>query len=144
MLTRSDPVSRNMQLLHDTLRGVFGDPGASLDASRGTNWAPAVDVYEDPERITFKFEIPEVRKEDLTVRVEVGVLTVEGNRKLEFEELQANYHRIERPFGRFARSFSLPNTVAAEKIDAELKEGILRVTLVKKPEAQTRTIEVKG
>jgi HSP20 family protein len=143
MLTHHDPFSRSVELLQDTLRSVLGEPMSSLEASRATGWVPPVDVYEDPERITFKFEIPEVCKQDLSVRIENGVLTVEGTRKLEFEELRANYHRIERPFGRFARSFSLPTTVATEKIDAELKDGILRLTLTKKPEAQSRTIEIK-
>ncbi len=141
LLDRYDPVSRNLALWQDTLRNFFGE--GSLDASRGTSWVPAVDVYEDKERFTFKFDMPEVRKEDVSVRVENNILTVEGSRKLEFETKKENYHRVERTHGRFARSFSLPSTLETEKIDAEMKNGVLRVTLNKKPEAQPRTITIR-
>jgi HSP20 family protein len=143
MLERYDPLARNLQLMQDIMRNVFGDARMGLDASRGTTWLPAVDVYEDHERLIFKFDLPEVRREDLSVRLENGVLTVEGKRGLEFEDRRDNYHRVERVFGSFARSFSVPNTVATDKIDAELKNGVLRVTLVKKPEAQPRSIEIR-
>jgi HSP20 family protein len=139
-LERYDPF-RN--LIHDTLRSFFDEAGR-IDASRGTSWVPPVDVYEDKERLVFKFDLPDVRREDLNVRVENGVLTVEGKRKLEFSEKRDNYHRIERVHGAFARSFSVPSSVSQEKVDAELKNGVLRVTLEKRPEALPRTIEIKG
>jgi HSP20 family protein len=143
MLTRNDPFTTLSRLQSDLARafddGVFG---RAIDAPRAA-WAPAVDVYEDEARILFKFELPEVRKEDLSVRVDRGVLTVEGARKLENEERKAGYHRVERSFGKFARSFALPDSVTGENIDAELKDGVLRVALAKKREAQARTIDVK-
>jgi HSP20 family protein len=144
MLEKYDPF-RNLQLLSDALSRAFEDfPFGSLEASRATTWAPRVDVWEDSERILFKFDVPDVRKEDLTVRVENGVLTVEGQRKLEYEEKRNNYHRIERSYGKFARSFSLPDTVSHDKVDAELKDGVLRITLLKRAEMKPRTIEVKA
>ena len=143
MLTRNDPFTTLSRIQSDLAR-AFDDGffGRSLDAPRGA-WAPAVDVYEDEARILFKFEVPEVRKEDLSVRVDRGVLTVEGTRKLEHDEKKAGYHRVERAFGKFARSFALPDSVAGENVDAELKDGVLRVSLAKRREAQARTIDVK-
>jgi HSP20 family protein len=142
MLERIDPF-RNLQFVHDALSRVFDDQAYRLDATRGTSWVPAVDVYEDVERLAFRFDVPGVKKEDLHVRVENGVLTVEGKRAFESEKTRENYHRIERSFGQFARSFSLPSTVSSERVDAELRDGVLNVTLTKKPEAQRRTIDIK-
>lgn len=143
MANRTDPFTALSRLQTDLARafddGFFGRP---LDAARAS-WSPAVDVFEDGERLLFKFELPEVKREDLTVRLDKGVLTVEGQRKLEREDAKQGYHRVERAFGRFARSFALPDTVATDTIDAELKDGVLRVSLPKKREAQPRTVDVK-
>src|ERR1043166_8943270 len=133
---RYDPFHA-LQRFQDTLARAFeGGNAASLDATRGTSWAPAVDVYEDPERLVFRFDVPGVLKEDLNVRFENQVLTVEGSRQLAFENKKNNYHRVERTFGKFARSFSLPSTVAGDNVQAELKDGVLSLTLPKRPEAQ--------
>jgi HSP20 family protein len=121
----------------------FFDEALGLDATRGTAWCPAVDIYEDGEKVVYRFDVPEVRREELAVRIEDGVLTVEGKRDLEFEKTRENYHRIERCWGSFARSFSLPETVSRDEVEAELKEGVLRLTLMKKPEARTRPIRIK-
>ncbi len=144
-LDRYDPFTA-LQRFSDTLSRAFeeGGLGANLDATRGTSWLPPVDVYEDPERLVFRFDVPGVRKEDLSIRFENNVLTVEGSRKLESENHRQNYHRVERVYGRFARSFSLPSTVSGDKITAELKDGILSLSLPKRPEAQPRTIEIKS
>jgi HSP20 family protein len=145
MLDRYDPFAA-LQRFQDQVIRAFEETGLTsrLDASRATAWTPPVDVYEDEERLTFRFDVPDVPKENISVRVENGVLTVEGHRKLEFEDRRNNYHRVERAFGRFARSFSLPSTVSAERVDAELRDGVLRLTLPKKPEAQPRSIEIKS
>jgi HSP20 family protein len=145
MLDRYDPFA-TLQRFSDTFNRALEQSGLGgrLDASRGTAWAPPVDVYEDAERLSFKFDVPDVKKEDLNVRFENGVLTVEGSRKLEFENRAQNYHRVERVHGKFARSFSLPSTVSPERIHAELRDGVLSLTLPKRPEAQPRSIEIKS
>ena len=144
MLTRNDPFTALSRLQNDLARafddGVVGRP---LDAARAASWLPSVDVFEDDTRLLFKFEVPEVKREDLNVRVDKGVLTVEGHRHLENEEKKQGYHRVERSYGRFARSFALPDTAAGETVEAELKDGVLRVSVGKKREALPRTIDVK-
>lgn len=140
LLDRYDPF-RGIHTMQSALNRLFDETG--LDASRGTSWVPAVDVYEDPERLSFRFDVPGLKKEDLTVRVEHGMLTVEGKRVFENEKQKSNYHRIERSYGTFARSFSLPSTVASDKVEAEVKEGVLHINLPKKPEAQARNIEIR-
>jgi len=116
-----------------------------LEASRGTEsfWAPPVDVFEDGEGLTFTFELPEVSAKDVQVKLEDGVLTVRGERKLEREDKRENYHRIERAYGAFARSFTLPATFDAEKVTAEAKDGVLRIYVPKRAEAKPRAIQVK-
>ena len=126
-----------------TLDRYFDTAGA-LDAARASAWVPAVDVYEDAEKLVFKVELPEVKKEDVSVRVADGVLTMEGTRQLENEEKRQGYHRVERSYGKFARSFALPESVGTDHVGAELKDGVLRVTLPKRKEALPRAIEIKA
>ncbi len=116
-----------------------------LEESRATEsfWAPPVDVFEDSEGLTFKFELPEVNAKDVQVKLEDGVLTVRGERKLEREDKRENYHRIERSYGAFARSFTLPATFDADKVTAEAKDGVLRIQVPKRAEAKPRAIQVK-
>jgi HSP20 family protein len=145
MLSRQDPFSDLLRLQSEVSR--WFDDGASprrLDATRGTAWVPPVDVHEDQERLLFKVDLPEVRREDVTLRVDSGVLTIEGSRKLEFEDRQSGYHRVERVNGKFARSFALPDSVSSDDVKAELKDGVLRITIGKKKEARPRTIEIKA
>ena len=141
LLDRYDPF-RGIHSMQSALNRFFDD-NALVDASRGTSWVPAVDVYEDPERLSFRFDVPGLKKEDVTVRVEHGLLTVEGKRVFENDKQKNNYHRIERSYGAFARSFSLPSTVAADKVEAEMKEGVLRINFPKKAEAQARNVEIR-
>ena len=115
-------------------------------AGRGTEsfgWTPAVDVFEDAEGLTFKFDVPDVDAKDVQVNIEDGVLTVRGERKLEREEKKDNYHRIERAYGTFARSFTLPATFDASKVTAESKNGVLRISVPKRAEAKPKSIQVK-
>lgn len=142
MLTHRDPFL-DLFRLPSELGRMFDDSPRRLDATRGTAWVPPVDVHEDQERLLFKVDLPEVRREDLTVRVDGGVLTIEGSRKLEHAEGKQNgYHRVERSYGAFARSFALPDSVSTEDVNAELKDGVLRVSLAKKREAKPRTIAI--
>jgi HSP20 family protein len=110
-----------------------------------TEWSPAVDIVEDEKEFVVKAELPEVNKGDLKVTVERDILTIRGERKSEKEEKGKKFHRIERSYGSFLRSFSLPEETEAGKIHSEYKEGLLTVHLPKSPEAKAKSkaIEVK-
>lgn len=113
---------------------LYGDKGA---------WAPAVDIYEDDKAITLKVEVPDMEEKDLDVRVEEGHLTIRGERKFENEEKKENFHRIERRYGSFERTFALPDTVDADKVSAKYDKGVLKVVApkVERPK-NARTIKV--
>ncbi len=102
-----------------------------------------MDVYEDTQKLVLKLEVPGIRKEDLNIHVEGRTLTVKGERKFESEEKEENFTRIERRFGSFVRSFTLPATVSTEDVAATSTDGVLSISLAKKPEAKPRQIEVK-
>jgi HSP20 family protein len=106
-------------------------------------WAPAVDIIEDDKEYLIKVELPEVRKDDVKVTVECGTLSISGERKTEKEEKNRKFHRIERHYGRFLRSFSLPEDAEEGKVNAEFKDGVLRVHLAKSEKALPKQIEVK-
>ncbi len=108
-----------------------------------STWAPACDVFENDNEIVVKAELPEVKKEDVTVAIDNNVLTIRGERKFEQDVKKENYHRVERRYGEFTRSFTLPGFVDAAKVNAEFKDGILRVTMPKREEAKPKQIEVK-
>lgn len=131
----------------DTLQGEL-QKMMDTRAEAGRPWQvkpfqPTVDIYEDGEKYTLKFDLPEVKADDLHIDVENQTLTVSGERKLEKEDKKEGYHRIERSYGSFSRSFTLPNNVNAEKIMATAKDGVLRIELPKKAEAQPRKIAIK-
>ncbi len=106
-------------------------------------WTPAVDIIEDEKGYLIKVELPEVRKEDVKVTVESGTLTIAGERRAEKEEKGRRFHRLERFFGSFERSFSLPDDADDSKVNAEFKDGVLRVYLTKSEKARPKQIEVK-
>src|SRR6267143_4766791 len=141
-ITRYDPF-RDLFRLQDQLFKTFGEAYAPREESGLTGaWTPPVDVFEDADAITLKVELPEVDAKDVDIQVEANQLTVRGERKLEKADQRDGYHRIERTYGAFSRSFTLPNTVDAEHISAESKDGVLRVFLPKKPETKPRQIKV--
>ncbi len=107
------------------------------------DWVPVVDIVEDEKEFLIKAELPEVPKENVRVTVENGWLTLAGERKFEKEEAGKKYHRVERSYGSFRRSFNLPENADAQKVEAEYKDGILRVHLPKQEKARPRDIEVK-
>lgn len=107
------------------------------------DWTPTVDVSEDDTAYLIKAELPEMKKEDVNVRIENGVLTLSGERHFEKEEKERKYHRVERAYGAFARSFVLPENVEHETASAEYRDGVLTVTVKKSEEAKPRQIEVK-
>lgn len=119
------------------------EPGFGLLPKGEKAWSPAVDIYEDEKEIVIKADLPEVEEKDIDVRVDDGQMTIKAERKFENEEKKENYHRVERRYGSFLRSFALPETVDAEKIGAKYDKGVLKVTLPKtaKPK-NARTIPV--
>jgi HSP20 family protein len=140
MMTRWEPF-RDIARLQDEMSRLFDD--RRFGAGESVGWTPACDIYEDEEGVALRFELAGVDPKDVDVRFENGVLTVKGERKLEREDTRDNYHRIERSYGTFTRSFSLPGTVDADKVKAETKNGVLTITLPKKAEAKPRAIQVK-
>lgn len=108
-----------------------------------SEWSPSVDIVEDDKEFVVKAELPEVKKEDVKVSVEDGVLTITGERKFQKEEKNKRYHRIERSYGNFTRSFTLPEAVKADKVAADFKDGVLHVHLPKDESAQPKAIEIK-
>ena len=106
------------------------------------SWAPPVDIYETEDAIVLKAELPGIDPKDVEVRVEDNTLYLKGERNYEKEINEQNYHRIERSYGSFARSFSLPNSISAEKVKAEYKDGLLTLTMPKREEAKPKTIKI--
>jgi HSP20 family protein len=106
-------------------------------------WTPAVDVYEDESSYLIKLELPEVNREDVKVNLNENTLSISGERRVENEQKRENYHRVERSYGQFYRSFTLPPNVDTGAINAQFKDGMLRLTLPKREEAKPKQIEVK-
>jgi HSP20 family protein len=131
---------RMNRLFDESFRGI-NRTGSEEDWGGGS-WAPAVDIYEQNGNIVLKAELPGVDPKDVDVRVENNILTLRGERKLENEVKREYYHRVERAYGSFTRSFTLPNVVDTEKIKAEYKDGLLRMTLPKKDEAKPKQISI--
>lgn len=125
-----------LRLFEDAFPAFFG----TAFSEDFRNWSPAVDVSEGENSLTFTVEVPGFSKDDLSISVEKGMLTLSGERKL--ERKRDEFHRIERAYGRFERSFSLPTTVDADKIEADLKNGLLTVLMPKKAEARPKQIPV--
>jgi HSP20 family protein len=120
-------------------RDSYGEREEALTTS---SFAPAVDVYEDDHNLTLKIEVPGIDEKDIDVRVENNVLTVHGERKFEKEEKEENFRRVERQYGSFTRSFTLPNTVDTDRVQANYEKGILKIQLAKKAEAKPKQIKV--
>jgi HSP20 family protein len=108
-----------------------------------SQWAPVVDITEDANEYLIKAELPEILREDVKVTVENGMLTLSGERKLEKEESGKKYHRVERAYGSFLRSFHLPEDTDPDKVGAEFKDGVLRIHLPKQEAVKPRQVEVK-
>ena len=106
------------------------------------SWAPPVDIYETEDAIVLKAELPGVDAKDVEVRVEDNTLYLKGERKFEKEVKEQNYHRVERSYGSFARSFSLPNSISTDQVKAEFKDGLLTLTMPKREEAKPKTIKI--
>jgi len=141
--------ARELEQLQHHLATLFGrapirtPPGGKEEALTVAEWAPLVDIIEHDKEYLIKAELPEVKKDDVKVTVQDDVLTITGERTLEKEEKGKKYHRVERAYGRFARSFTLPEDADGNKVAAEFKDGVLKVHLPKSERAQIKSIEVK-
>ena len=134
---------RDMMSLQNEMNRVFpGWAAGDKEEMLSTDWSPQVDIYEDETSIKVRADVPGVAQNDLDVKVENGMLTIKGERKLEKEDKKENYHRIERVYGAFTRSFLLPDYADTDKVEAKFKDGVLDVTLPKKAEKQPKKIQV--
>lgn len=141
-LATNDPFRALQQRINTLFEDSLGLAPFSEETWSLSSWAPACDIYETENEIVVKAELPEVKKEDVQVSLENNVLTIRGDRKFSDETKREDYHRIERSYGEFVRSFTLPAIIDSNRIAAEFKEGVLRVTLPKREEARPKQIEV--
>jgi HSP20 family protein len=144
-ITRWDPL-RDVLALQNRMNSLFqefergrGESGALTTAA----FVPAVDIYEDEHKIVLKLEVPGLAEKDLDIQLENQVLTVKGERRFDKEEKEENFHRIERRYGSFYRSFTIPNTVNPETVKAGYDAGVLRIELEKRAEAKPKQIKVE-
>jgi HSP20 family protein len=142
-LTKFDPFHdfsdfpTGLRLFQDTVARMLNEPRSQRP------WTPAVDILETENELVLKADLPDVDMKDITVEIENGTLTLKGERKFEREEKGLGYHRLERSYGSFARYFSVPDTVEADKVKADYKKGVLTVILPKKEVAKPKTIKVE-
>jgi HSP20 family protein len=143
VITRWEPF-REFSTLQDRLNRLFQQSVSEgrEESLTTSSFAPAVDVYEDDHQVTLKIEVPGIDEKDIDVRLENNTLTVHGERKLEKEEKEENYRRVERQYGSFTRSFTLPQTVDAEGVSAQYDKGVLKIKLNKKAEAKPKQIKI--
>lgn len=135
----------DLSLLQNRLNSMFQDfgwPAEQNEALATGNFVPPVDVYEDAQKVVLKLEVPGIKQDDLDIRLENQTLTVKGERKFEKEEKEENFHRIERRYGSFVRSFTVPQTVETESVAADYNAGVLTITLNKKAEAKPKQVKI--
>ena len=146
MITRWNDPFRELESFRTQMNRLFGETfpvvRTAEEAPGLAAWAPPVDISETPDQLVFHVELPGFTQEDLKLRAENGVLTLEGERKFEKESEKKAYHRVERAYGRFVRAFSLPVNVDPEKINASLVDGVLTVELPKREEAKPKSIPI--
>ena len=145
-IVKYDPF-RELRHLQDEMTRLFtGVRPASFDREEMAHgsWAPNVDIYEDTNRLILEAELPGMNRDDFEISVENNVITLSGERKFEKKTEGDNYHRVERSYGSFTRSFTLPQTVTADGAEADFENGVLRVTLPKREETKARKIEISG
>jgi HSP20 family protein len=142
-LTQFDPF-RGVSTFQDQINRLFdGAFDRSSEEGNLTTWAPAVDIFETEHNLVVKADLPDVKPEELDIRVENNILTIRGERKFEKKVNESNYLRVERSYGSFSRSFSLSNTVNTESIQAEYKNGVLTLSIPKREEAKPKQIKVR-
>src|SRR5579862_736680 len=145
-VVRWDPF-RDLGLLQNRMNRLFDDAGRGWhndEPAATTTWSPSVDIFETENEIVVKAELPGVDRKDISLHLENNVLTLKGERRFEKETKEENYHRIERAYGGFSRSFSIPATVDEEKIRADYHDGILRIALPKKEAVKPKQIRIES
>ena len=142
-ITRFEPF-RELAAVQARLNRIFSEPyEANDDTLARADWVPSVDVYESEQHeLVLKAELPGIKREDIDLKVENNVLTIRGERKRDAEIKPEAFHRVERAYGAFARSFTLPQTVNAEGVKAEFKDGVLTVVLPAREEAKPRQVQI--
>ena len=143
-VVRWDPF-RDLGLLQDRMNRLFDDAGRGWRADEPaatTSWSPSVDIFETEGEIVVKAELPGMDRKDISLHLENNVLSLQGERRFVKETKEENYHRIERSYGNFSRSFSIPATVDEEKIRADYKDGVLKIILPKKEQARPKQIKI--
>lgn len=145
-MIKYDPF-RELRSLQDEVNRLFNvgitRSGNGEDIVRGA-WTPSVDIFENQDKIVLEAELAGMNPEDVDISIENNIITLKGERKFEKNEESENYHRVERSYGSFVRSFTLPRTVVSDEAEANFENGILKVTLPKREEAKARKIEIKG
>lgn len=144
-MIKYDPF-RDLRNLQDEVNRLFASSFSRNDSNelmRGA-WSPSVDIFENKDQIVLEAELPGMKPEDVEISIENNILTLHGERKFEKKDEGDNFHRVERSYGSFTRSFTLPPTVSSENAVAEFENGILRLTLAKREEAKPRRIEIKA
>lgn len=143
MITRWDPF-REMTTLQDRMNRLFSDQFGAMthDEALTGAFVPPVDVYEDENSIQVRLEVPGIDEKDIDIRLENNLLTIRGERKFEKDEKEENFHRVERRYGSFTRSFTLPSTVNPEDVQADYDKGVLKIRLAKRAEAKPKQIKV--
>jgi HSP20 family protein len=144
LLTRWEPF-REFSTMQERMNRLFRDsyrPEGPEDALITTSFAPPVDIYEDEHTVTLKLEVPGIDEKDIDVRIDNNTLTVHGERKMEKEEKEENFRRVERQYGSFTRSFTLPSSVDPAQVIANYNQGVLKISLAKKAEAKPKQIKV--
>ena len=135
-LSHFDPLA-NLRAFEGAFSRILSEPNTNRP------WAPAIDIFETENELVFKADVPDVDQKEIDVRVENQTLTISGERKFERKDQGKGYHRVERSYGNFARSFAVPNSFDTDKINAGFKNGVLTVTLPKKEAAKPRQIKVE-
>ncbi len=142
-IIRWDPF-RDMMTIRDKMNRLFEDSIMGRDESGllQRTWMPSVDIYEGDKELVLTAEVPGIEDKDIEVKVEDNTLTIKGERKMEKETKEENYHRIERSYGSFYRSFALPNSFDFDKVKAEHQNGVLKITIPKKSESKSRNVKI--
>jgi HSP20 family protein len=142
MITRWDPF-RELSALQQQVNRLFNESVTGRgEEALGSSFVPPVDVYEDEQGIRLKMEVPGIDEKDIDIRLENNTLSVRGERKFEKEEKEENFQRVERRYGSFLRTFTLPNTVDTENVTADYDKGVLVLQLTKRAEAKPKQIKV--
>jgi HSP20 family protein len=143
-IIRWDPF-RDLVTLREKMNRLFEDAVTSRGEQKdlvASSWAPAVDIYEDETHLVLTAEVPGINEKDIEIKLEDNTLSIHGERKMEKETKEENYHRIERAYGSFYRSFTLPNYIDKEKIRAEHENGVLKIIMPKREELKPRKVRI--